>query len=262
MKTRINLTSVDRILVVVDEPPPNLREDAFARSLELSASWYRDAVMFAYRKPAKDQHHAMALTYQTATRLTQLLTDDLLEAMGPLSTTVDTREFLAELIETVNQRLKPPPAGDLLDMSQYRAGFKQRSPFEWLAGYCLPDVYELHLRRKASPTTNSEFVRFAEMVLAELQVKNRGKTYSRATISRALTTVRSGRPRRESAPFEESDDGWQFHQWCWESALLYSCGLNWNRTPSCPLWRLLDDLEARRDASSKLGSASRESMEP
>jgi len=51
--------------------------------------------MFDDRNPAKNNIYANGMTYQTTrNRLTQLLTYDLLEAMGPLSTTVDPREFL------------------------------------------------------------------------------------------------------------------------------------------------------------------------
>jgi hypothetical protein len=45
-------------------------------------------------------------------------------------------------------------------MDPMTEGLKLRSPFEWLAGYCLPEVYEIHFRRPPRVTANGEFVRF------------------------------------------------------------------------------------------------------
>jgi hypothetical protein len=105
----------------------------------------------------------------------------------------------------------------------------------------MPEVYELHLRRRASPTKDSEYVLFAERVLENLQVGGR----KRSSISRAVTITRSGPKRRRNLL---SDDVHGHHSWCWEYDLMSASGLNWKHVPHWRLPTLLNDIEARGDS--------------
>jgi hypothetical protein len=70
------------------------------------------------------------------------------------------------------------------------------SAFEWLVTKRLPEVFEQFFR--ANPTTyrKGRYPNFALQVLAELEITNHGRPYSRETIIRELTRARSGRGRR------------------------------------------------------------------
>jgi hypothetical protein len=202
----------DRILSEIKQPPLTLDRQALLRGLEFSVTWYCDALTFGQKKPLKTRRGRLESIEKSAKRLQILLKDDILATLGPLSTTVQPREFLAALINAAQKALDPLPPGDLEDFLEFQAGFRQRSALEWLAGHCLRDVYELHFRREATPTLRGEYVRFVEIFMAQLQItvpSPRGRstfepTDRRPTISRALTSVRSGRPRRKVL----LDDAW------------------------------------------------------
>jgi hypothetical protein len=248
-------SSLDRILSEIKQPPPNLDRNALLSGLELCVRWYCDAQRFGHKKPVKNQRSRLDLIEKTAKRLQVLLTDDILATMDRTSTMVHPREFLAELTSAVQKARDPLPLGDLQDFLEYVAGFRQRSPLEWLAGYCLRDIYELHCRRKATPTLTGEYVRFVEIFMDVLHITvppRRGRsqleaTDRRATISRALTSVRSGRSRRKILPGDWTDAILQ-NEWWWASQLLYFCGVKWDHAPSLPMWDILNNIEAQRNA--------------
>src|SRR5713226_9034141 len=63
----------------------------------------------------------------------------------------------------------------------------------------LADVYQLIFDRKPSYSPDGPFVRFVEATLRELEITNDGKTYSRASISKARKDDESGSTRRDPA---------------------------------------------------------------
>ena len=80
--------------------------------------------------------------------------------------------------------------------------WKTRSPFEWVAGHYLPEVFRTHFgttatfhRRKGVP--DSPAIRFIEQALIELGITDSGRAYARESIAKALSDVRSGRVRRK-----------------------------------------------------------------
>jgi hypothetical protein len=71
------------------------------------------------------------------------------------------------------------------------------SAFEWLVGTRLPEIFEKFFSAAPTLYQKGEFVRFALQTLAEFQISNRGRSYSTATIIKALTDAQSGRRRRK-----------------------------------------------------------------
>jgi len=75
------------------------------------------------------------------------------------------------------------------------------SPFEWLAGTALPKVFKQFFGEPSFSCTEQgptgPFIHFALAVLAEFEIKNRGKPYRAETVAAALTKARTGRPRRK-----------------------------------------------------------------
>jgi hypothetical protein len=81
--------------------------------------------------------------------------------------------------------------------------FKERSPFEWLVGNWLPEIYAHYfgiragLQRRRDGKLDGPFIRFAEKALVELRIMHRGRPYTREAIARALTDARANRVRRK-----------------------------------------------------------------
>jgi hypothetical protein len=72
--------------------------------------------------------------------------------------------------------------------------------FDWLVGVNLARVYEDYFgapptlsRDSSNRSPNSPFVRFADQTLKEFGVKNKGNSYSRASIMKSLSDIRTGR---------------------------------------------------------------------
>jgi hypothetical protein len=72
--------------------------------------------------------------------------------------------------------------------------FKGASPFEWLVGHFLPEVFYVCFGRKATlrrplpdEVPDGPFVKFADQVLRELSITIAGKPYERESIAKALT---------------------------------------------------------------------------
>jgi hypothetical protein len=91
----------------------------------------------------------------------------------------------------------------------YAATFRKYSPFDWMVGVYLPDVYELNFLHSPGVSENGPFVRFAEAVLNELKItKSNGEPYKRATISKARRNVRAGQIRRRIGSNELEYQHW------------------------------------------------------
>jgi hypothetical protein len=70
------------------------------------------------------------------------------------------------------------------------------SAFDLLVGTRLPTIYKKFFRESATNYRDGSYVDFAVQVLAEFEIKNKGRPYSRETVIKALTLARSGRSRR------------------------------------------------------------------
>jgi hypothetical protein len=82
--------------------------------------------------------------------------------------------------------------------------WKARSPFEWLAGHYLPELFRVQFgikptfhRRAGDGIPDSPAIRFIEQALVELKITKSGRPYSRESIAKALTDVRTGRARKK-----------------------------------------------------------------
>jgi hypothetical protein len=92
---------------------------------------------------------------------------------------------------------------DFVESLQYLDHFKERSPFDWLAGVYLPEVFYLFFRVHSGWGKGKQFLSFAESCLREMNVRiGIGRYYSRRTISRA---VRLNTSRRKTGPLVDRD---------------------------------------------------------
>jgi hypothetical protein len=123
-------------------------------------------------------------------------TTELIEYLGSLESRLGwiheqlmtNLEYGLDWVEEVKQRL---PAGALSER------FKGASPFEWLVGHFLPEVFHVCFGKKATlrrplpdAVPDGPFVRFAEQVLHEALITIAGKPYERESIAKALTGAR------------------------------------------------------------------------
>jgi hypothetical protein len=251
LRTRLK-DGFDRILSKIKQPPSTLDRNALLRCLELCVTWYCHALRYGHKKPLKNQRNSLELIEKTAKRLSNLVSNEILAVMDWPATGARPRDFLAELISAARKALDPLPPPALVIFRGYQAKFRQRSALEWLSGYYLPHVYELFFRREAKPTMDGEYVRFAEIVIYQLQITPRGRSQvgTQETISRALTSVRSDRSRRKLLPDEGAYTKASHHQ-LWRVDLFlhggaYALYSGVKPPADLPLWELLNFLEANR----------------
>jgi len=92
------------------------------------------------------------------------------------------------LLTEIDRELKPRGPEGLHEA--YSDSFKSHSAFEWLVAFYLPDVYGLltvgPIDRDQILSQNGPYVRFAQAVLAVLEIDVRGDLYSRESILRAI----------------------------------------------------------------------------
>jgi hypothetical protein len=70
------------------------------------------------------------------------------------------------------------------------------SAFEWLVAKRLPEVFEQFFRADSTVYRKGRYPNFALQVLTEFEITNNGRPYSRESVIKALTLMRSGRSRR------------------------------------------------------------------
>jgi hypothetical protein len=112
----------------------------------------------------------------------------------------DPRETARRLIQDVDRTFRPPVRPE--DYAPDVEGLvSPGSPFKRLAGRRLVAVFKKHfpgVRAGYTRTENSldgPYIRFAELVLVELKIKNGDIPYARRSIADALTDVENGRLR-------------------------------------------------------------------
>jgi hypothetical protein len=91
------------------------------------------------------------------------------------------------------------------DPKEYADRWKARSPFEWLAGYYLPQLFRKKIglpltfhRRAADNAPEGPLIRFIEAALVEFEITRQGKRYSREAIAKAVSDARTNRVRKLS----------------------------------------------------------------
>jgi hypothetical protein len=203
--------AVDRIIAAVGEKfiPAQFDKAALLRGLELCRRSYRVALYLASNKPERMHVRRLAMTRKTARRLGQLLASDDIQMLffppPPPEESLDAE--ISRLVNMLDAELARP-GWKRGPHQAYYASFKALSAFDWLAGYYLPDVFELAFDRRPSSSESDPTIRFIEAVLAELKIGTRGKPYSRASIARALRHRGASRIRRKSATTVEEHYRW------------------------------------------------------
>ena len=210
-------TAVERILAAVGENfiPPDLDKQELHIGLVSCLTIYSCAVQRRSDKPTKDRIWRLKSFQNAAKRLErQLVPDDIWDWSDTYSECERLQEEVKYLInrldleiddltfelqwgpdwhENIRRGLTPRALADR---------WKSRSPFEWVAGHYLPELFRTHFRRKPTfkrrkDVPDSPAVRFIERALTELGITNRGRPYSRESIAKALTDARTGRSRNK-----------------------------------------------------------------
>ena len=195
----LDAQGIARILNAVgsDFTPANLDKAALRQSLQWSATWHRTIGQLRPSKRAKLQRQIWEIK-TAAKRLTFMLSDDdtwrAISAELPLNRDCP-RATLKDLFEAVDRVLRPQDVG-----AETKYLFGARSPLEWLVGKYLPRVFKRHFERSPGISRqvgapSGPYIRFAAQVLAELEIKYRGRPYRLETIAKAFSDARSGRAR-------------------------------------------------------------------
>jgi hypothetical protein len=175
------LNAVGKTLVRAD-----IDKMALIRGLNLCARWYREARMYSTNKSVKDREHRLTMIYKKAKALNYLLAED--DSWMPIgapassmeSFRISIRRIINLIDHTMNEQNSEPGKA-------YQDSFKIRSPFEWLVGFYLPDVFVLMSiapiqDQKEFLSSKSPYIHFAQAVLGELRIGVDGQPYSSATI--------------------------------------------------------------------------------
>jgi hypothetical protein len=210
-------SAVERILAAVGEKfiPPDLDKQKLVTGLASCLATYSSAVQRRLDKTTKDRIRRLKSIQNAAKGLNQeLVPDDIWDWSDMYSECERLQEEVKYLIERVDSEIDDLTfelewGPDWLE--NIRLGlapraladrWKARSPFEWVAGNYLPELFRTHFGRR--PTFNrrkgvpdSPAIRFIERALTELGITNRGRPYSRGSIAKALTDVRTGRARNK-----------------------------------------------------------------
>lgn len=204
MKKNIGPDEVARIVEATKTGRNARKPDlaTLARGIEQCANWYLEAKHRTFRN-----YQLLSPIIKTAKRLDQLLADQRI----PLSGIEGYRTAIKTLVQESDTNLRRSEDGPgeamLRDLSN-------RSPFDWIAGNFLADVYELNFQQKATYSVDGPFVRFTEAALNVLQITNEGRPYSRSSISKARKDDLAGTIRRK--PTRLGTDNYRF----WRRGLL------------------------------------------
>ena len=213
----LDASAVERILAAVGEKfiPLDLDKQKLVTDLASCLATYSSAAQRRSDKQTKDRVRRLKSIQNAAKRLErQLVPDDIWDWSDRYSECEYLQNEVKYLInrldleindltfelewgpdwhEAIRRNLAPRALADR---------WKARSPFEWVAGHFLPELFRTHFGKK--PTVNrrkgvpdSPAIRFIERALIELEITNRGRPYSRESIAKALTDVRTGRARNK-----------------------------------------------------------------
>lgn len=212
----------------------------FARCLEVCVQWYGDARIYHRRSASQEFAELTGEIANTAGYLLTLLADPRTQR---LTTLRSEKRLLVEQLQAILpkvERLRSigpnlvPVTGDEADLVEgmrYEDHFKQRSPFEWIAGVYIPELFFLFVdntRVGRKWGKGPEFLSFAAAVLSALKIQRDGMEYSRETIAKAVrlnptAANKHGLLRRKNGPaFDaEVNDPWEWYR---HQAWAVACG--------------------------------------
>ena len=212
----LDSTAVERILAAVGEKfvPADLDKLKLSKDLEACFTVYCSAVQRRSDKPTKDRIRRLNSIQKAAKRFErQLAPDDIWDWKDRYSEC----EYLHDNVENLIRLLDLEIADQQFELEwgpDWREAihlnlppktptdrWRARSPFEWIAGHFLPEVFRTHFGRKPTfhrqKVPDSPAIRFIEWSIIELGITNSGRPYSRESIAKALTDARTGRVRRQ-----------------------------------------------------------------
>jgi hypothetical protein len=208
----LDATAVERILAAVGEKfiPPDLDKQKLVTDLASCLATYSSAVQRRSDKPTKDRIHRLKSIQEAAERLQkQLVPDDVWDWSDRYSECellqMEVKDLIRSLdleIADLNFELQWGPDWREASPRSLLDRWRARSPFEWVAGHYLREVFETHFRTQATfhrrkGVPDSPAIRFIEQALIELKITKSGRAYTRESIAKALSDARSGRVRRK-----------------------------------------------------------------
>jgi hypothetical protein len=175
---------------------------------------YSSAVLRRSDKPTKDRIHRLNSIQKAAKRFErQLAPDDIWDWKDRYSECEYLNDHVKNLIRLLDLEIADrqfelewgPDWHEAIRLNVSAKTLKNRwramSPFEWIAGHYLPEVFRTHFLRKPTfhrrKVPDGPAIRFIERALIEFGITNSGRPYSRESIAKALSDVRTGRVRRK-----------------------------------------------------------------
>lgn len=250
---------VDLILLELGAKMTAPVKECFLRCLIISVQWYEDAILYNHSGPQKEQREYILELTTAVSRLSALLNARRmptnlkaflpeLAAFGDLPT--DLEALQRKLKRTAELRSNSQPETslerDFVDALIFQDHFKERAPFEWLAGVYLPEVYFLFFGFESKWGQGSKYLSFADVVLRSLKIKTaKGAFYTKKAISRAVRVKPDLASRRKNGPRVDNDVPDQF-EWYRHMHWMNAVGL-----------RLKDPIERAKKVLADLNSAKR-----
>ena len=199
----------------------NVDKEDLAAELAWHVAIYTGAVIVADRTLKKDRERRMTVIRNATNQIIRELNNDVWRMISrirnlkesrhqsdpdkyrpnpyreePLATMKRLTEDIGHWFDPHFLRIPSPPGSTW-------GTRPSRSPFEDLV-VRLSDVFRKEFgleptfhRRASDKVPDSPFIRFVEQSLAEFRITNRGRPYSRESIAKALSDVRTGRARNK-----------------------------------------------------------------
>jgi hypothetical protein len=228
----VTFQDVDTILLGVGKKMSPAKQEKLKRALQVCFDWYHDAIIFNSSVFERERLIFVQNVREAVKSLTSLLTDSRMEQYGDLAPLLDLPERLERLdrqLERV-EKLRPdakPRTGlesDFIESLIYADHFKERSPFDWLAGLYLPELYYLFFDHRLPLGKGRKFLSFVNTILRMLKIKTpQGRYYSKEAISRARR-LSDQAPRRKGGPRVDTDIPDQM-EWYRHMSLVQALGL-------------------------------------
>jgi hypothetical protein len=209
---------IERLLTATGKThvPNDLDKEKLADGLEACLATYLAVRERASDRPKMDRLRRLGSISKAAKRLKKQLEPD---DVWDWSQDQESRYLHSDIgylikriegkISDLNHELEWGPDSDQairlgVDPRALADRWKAYSPFEWTAGHYLPELFAKHFgvaatfhRRNADVVPESPTIRFVEQALVELGILNDGKPYSRGSIAKALSDLRTGRRRKK-----------------------------------------------------------------
>jgi hypothetical protein len=211
VENSVDAAAIERILAAVGAKfiLANLDKLKLGKDLASCFTVYSSAVQRSSDKPTKDRIHRLKSIQEAAKRLEeQLVPDDVWDWSDRYRECEYLQSEVQHLIKELDSEIEDltfelewgPDWREAIRLGvsprTLADRWKARSPFEWVAGHCLPEVFRTHFgttatfhRRKGVP--DSPAIRFIEQALTELGITKSGRPYSREYIAKAIGNVRT-----------------------------------------------------------------------